>query len=153
MTVSNTPGVKVKLSDKYFGMFLAYALDMFVPFYHWFQTNNIFICRYGLNPSMLMGLAVKESFFGALYATQDDGQLFLSDSQYDCYAPNKVKIVRNLKFSERAERIMHGRQQGRPLPSGDTSHVHGRLRFPAAILPRYLLLIPVHDIKRLISYL
>lgn len=42
--VSNT-GVRIRLPDKYFGMFLAYSQD-----------------QYGLNPHMLLGLAAKESF-------------------------------------------------------------------------------------------
>lgn len=71
-----TPGVTIRLPDKYTGLFIAYALDM-----------------YGLNPSMLMGLSAKESFFTAVMKDTDDGSYFIVDdssAHYSCYEDDRV---------------------------------------------------------------
>lgn len=71
-TISHTPGVTIRLPDKFFGMALVIALDM-----------------YGLSPSMILGLAAKESFLPVIFA-QDDDSYFIVDStaaKFNCYAP------------------------------------------------------------------
>eukprot|EP00727_Mastigamoeba_balamuthi_P013855 m51a1_g9092 putative chitinase (636) ;mRNA; f:58099-60177 len=71
-SISYTPGVTLRLPDKWFGMFLGYAMD-----------------HYGLNPGALMGLGAKESFAGVAYKDDAEQSLFLvSDpaQSYDCFA-------------------------------------------------------------------
>jgi hypothetical protein len=63
--------INIRLPDKWFGMFLAYAMD-----------------EYGLNPHMLLGLAAKESFAPAVAPNTDDSRPFLADDVskgYDLY--------------------------------------------------------------------
>ncbi|KAH3731474.1 chitin binding [Pelomyxa schiedti] len=73
-TISMTPGVTIRLPDKYLGLFLAYALD-----------------QYGLNPSMLLSLAAKESFMPVIFKEQDNSYFIVNDpnAHYDCYASTK----------------------------------------------------------------
>lgn len=60
ITVSLT-SVNIRLPDKYFGMFLAYAMD-----------------DYGMNPHALMGLSTKESFTTAVAPNGGDSSMFLA---------------------------------------------------------------------------
>ena len=81
VTISYTPDVLIRLPDKYFGMFLGYAMDM-----------------YGLNPAMLVGLGAKESFSFARYGATDDGSLFIvkdEDEEYDCYSATQRGLCRD----------------------------------------------------------
>jgi len=83
--ISQTDGVTIRLPDKYFGLFLAYAMDM-----------------YGLNPSMLMGLAAKESFFGALLAADDTGSDFLvadPTTTYNCHSDTRQGLCHDEKLA------------------------------------------------------
>ena len=68
--LSNTPGTTLRLPDKYFALFLGFAETI-----------------YGLNPHFLMGLAAKESFFGALPNTDDDSY-FVVDAPDDFFVGN-----------------------------------------------------------------
>ena len=74
VTISYTPGVTLRLPDRYFGLFLGYAMD-----------------HYGLNPGMLLGLAAKESFMPVIYLANDNSYFIVDDenAHYDCYASNK----------------------------------------------------------------
>lgn len=63
-TVSVTT-VKIRLPDKYFGMFLAYGQD-----------------QYGISPHVMMGLAAKETFATALYPEKDNSY-FIVDKEDD----------------------------------------------------------------------
>ena len=63
-TVSVTT-VKIRLPDKYFGMFLAYGQD-----------------QYGISPHVMMGLAAKETFATALYPEKDNSY-FIVDNEDD----------------------------------------------------------------------
>ena len=63
-TVSVTT-VKIRLPDKYFGMFLAYGQD-----------------HYGVSPHTMMGLAAKETFATALYPERDNSY-FIVDNEDD----------------------------------------------------------------------
>lgn len=66
--------VNVRLPDKWFGMFLAYAMD-----------------EYGLNPHALMGLSTKESFAPAVAPNSNDNRMFLAANLaegYDLYGPH-----------------------------------------------------------------
>ena len=74
MTISYTPGITMRLPDKYIGLYLGYAMD-----------------QYGLNPSMLLALAAKESFLPVIWAS-DDKSYFIVDNEdehYNCYSTNK----------------------------------------------------------------
>lgn len=72
--ISNT-NVNVRLPDKIFGMFLAYAMD-----------------EYGINPHTLMGLSAKESFSTAVGpgTPGESGQFLAADvnAGYDLYGPH-----------------------------------------------------------------
>ena len=61
-TVSVTT-VKIRLPDKYFGMFLAYSQD-----------------QYGISPHTMIALAAKETFATALYPEKDDSY-FIVDKE------------------------------------------------------------------------
>ena len=63
-TVSVT-SVKIRLPDKYFGMFLAYSQD-----------------QYGISPHTMIALAAKETFATALYP-QSDNSYFIVDKEDD----------------------------------------------------------------------
>lgn len=78
--ISYTPGVTLRLPDRFFGLMLAYAMD-----------------HYGLSPSMLMGLAAKETFATVIFA-ENDNSLFIVDDQnahYDCYDPARQGLCRD----------------------------------------------------------
>ena len=62
VTVSLT-SVMIRVPDKYFAMFLAYAQD-----------------QYGINPNAMMGLAAKETFATALYPSKDNSY-FIVDGE------------------------------------------------------------------------
>lgn len=57
--------VKIRLPDKYFGMFLAYSQD-----------------QYGISPHTMIALAAKETFATALYP-QNDNSYFIVDKEDD----------------------------------------------------------------------
>ncbi|GAB1220097.1 hypothetical protein ENUP19_0047G0156 [Entamoeba nuttalli] len=81
VTISYTPGVAIRLPDKYYGMFLGYAMD-----------------AYGLNPGMLIGLGAKESFSFARYQATDDGSYFIvanENEHYDCYSSSQRGLCRD----------------------------------------------------------
>ena len=65
-TVSVTT-VKIRLPDKYFGMFLAYSQD-----------------QYGISPHTMISLAAKETFATALYPNKDDSY-FIVDKEDDFF--------------------------------------------------------------------
>ncbi|KAL7716592.1 Chitin binding lectin [Entamoeba marina] len=79
--ISYTDDVLIRLPDKYFGMFLGYAMD-----------------AYGLNPAMMIGLGAKESFSFARYGSSDDGSYFIvenDDDVYDCYSSSQRGLCRD----------------------------------------------------------
>ncbi|ELP87298.1 chitin binding lectin, putative [Entamoeba invadens IP1] len=81
VTISYTPGVAVRLPDKYYGLFLGYAMD-----------------AYGLNPGMLIGLGAKESFSFTRFDATDDGSYFIvekEDEHYDCYSNSQRGLCRD----------------------------------------------------------
>ena len=65
-TVSVTT-VKIRLPDKYFGMFLAYGQD-----------------QYGISPHTMIALAAKETFATALYPERDNSY-FIVDGEDDYF--------------------------------------------------------------------
>eukprot|EP01105_Mastigella_eilhardi_P027008 TRINITY_DN8095_c0_g1_i1.p1 TRINITY_DN8095_c0_g1~~TRINITY_DN8095_c0_g1_i1.p1 ORF type:complete len:660 (-),score=100.50 TRINITY_DN8095_c0_g1_i1:51-2030(-) len=80
-TISFTPDVTIRLPDKYAGLFLAYAMD-----------------QYGLNPSMLLGLAAKESFMPVIFNENDNSYFIVNDAKahYDCYSATKEGLCTDL---------------------------------------------------------
>ena len=60
-TVSMT-NVKIRLPDKYFGMFLAYSQD-----------------QYGISPHTMISLAAKETFATALYPEKDNSYFIVNN--------------------------------------------------------------------------
>ena len=78
-TVSVTQ-VKIRLPDKYFGMFLAYGQD-----------------QYGISPHTMMGLAAKETFATALYPEKDDSYFIVNgmDDHFDTYSNDSLFIDGN----------------------------------------------------------
>jgi len=83
-TISYSPGVTVRLPDRYVGLMLAYSMDM-----------------YGINPTMMLSLSTKESFFPALFASEDDGSYFLAGNgteKYSCYVTPRKGLCRDQNF-------------------------------------------------------
>ena len=81
VSISYTPGVSIRLPDKYYGLFLGYAMD-----------------AYGLNPAMIIGLGAKESFSFARYQATDDGSYFIvknENEHYDCYSNDQRGLCRD----------------------------------------------------------